>query len=243
MEEDFPMTRTATLAGMLLVGALVLAAPAKQQQQIAVAAVYKTPQEVYDALFDAMEKSQARAMVGCLTPEAQKKFAIDSALYGIRLHALQGDEKAKALLTKSRPLLDVMAKHGVDEKAAKALAVKGKAPTAAERDAILKAIKDPVAFSVDYAAADFAVNPRAKEDVQKLKLEGVKVEGDKATAYVVVGKVKEKVKVKEGDREVEKEVERDAKQPFEFERIDGSWRIDPAVEPEEGPTTTTEAPK
>ena len=42
-------------------------------------AVYKTPKDVFDAYFDALNKRDSKAMLGCLPPEAVKSMAATTA--------------------------------------------------------------------------------------------------------------------------------------------------------------------
>jgi len=178
-----------------------------------------------------MEKKQARVVAEGLTPDSQKKTAIDMALAGFTGRAFAAKDKKYA--EKLQMILAVMDKHGLDEKASKTLAIKGERPTKAESEAILKTLKDPVAFVVDYAAASFAT--AGTSEGEKPKLEDLKIDGNKATGNTV-SKEKVKVKVKEGDKVVEKIQERVIKSPVAFEKINNSWRIDPDVEvPEDAP--------
>jgi hypothetical protein len=216
------VTRTLSLAGLLLAA---LAAQATAQKDKAVP-TYKTPQEVFDGVLAAIDARDARAMIGCFTPQAQRQMAARYAAQGAFLRAQaeskSSKDKDEDFVKKYRPLFDVMDKHGLTAKASKGLKVKGLRPTKEEREAILKLLDDPAAFAADYAAAYDKVEPRKdRKDEPKPKLADVKIDGDKAVANVVVT-----VARKEKDRELSREV----KQPVSFRKIDGGWRME--AEPE-----------
>jgi len=235
--------RSVTLAGLLLLAALAACAVAgddKDDKDKGKPKVYKTPQEVFDALQTALQKRDAHLLVGTLTPEFQKTIAaqmLTSAIY--RRDDVQGelvkdkkdkDDKDRAKerekkhqerLKKYKPLFDVMDKHGLTEKATKDLERKNLTLTPKGQAAALKLLKDPAAFAGDYLSVMDKIDPVPEEAAPKEKLTDVKIDGDRATGTAVAT-----VRVKGKDKEIEN------KRPVEFAKVDGGWRIAPARDAE-----------
>jgi hypothetical protein len=224
------MLRMLSLAGLLL-AALALSVPAQDVEPKRNTKLYKTPKDCFEAVLAASEKKDARAMVDCFTPEAVKQIAGDLAgqSFFMRDQAEGKQFKDKDVakpdeetLKRLKPLLDVLDKHGLTAKATKDLRPKTTfRPTKKEREALLKLVKKPEQFVVDYmtAQAKAETTPRPK-DAPKPKLADVKIDGDKATANVVVT-------FSSPAKDKDKDEKREIKQPIKFEKIDGGWRVNP----------------
>jgi hypothetical protein len=223
------MIRTLALGGLLL-AALVVGASAQDTEPKRKAKVYKTPQEVFEAVLAARQKRDARAMVDCFTPEAVKRIATDLAVqsFFVRDRAEgkylkdQGKDKIEEEAKKLKPQLDVLDKHGLTEKATKDLRPANFRATKEQREGLRKLIKDPEAFVVEFMTAQAKAEPRPPEgkDDPKPKLADVKTDGDKGTGNVVVT-------LKAGNESKE------IKQPVLFRKVNDGWRIDPQPEKEE----------
>jgi len=225
------MFRMLTLGGLLL-AALVVSASAQDAEPKTKAKIHKTPQACFDAVLAASEKRDARALVGCFTPEAVKQMAGDLASQGFFLRDQaegklfkdkDGAKPDEETLKRLKPMLDVLDKHGLTVKATKDLRPKGFRPTKKEREALLKLVKKPEEFAVDFMAVQYKAAPRPSpnKDEPKPKLEDLKIDGDKATANVVVT-----LRVP-ADKDKGKEDPRQIKQPVTFQKIDGGWRVNP----------------
>jgi len=207
------MSRILSLSGLILL-AVALPAPAQK------AAAYKTPQECFDAGSSAFAKGDHKTWVGCLAPQSQKdlavEFAVEYAATRAGLADLKDKEQAATVAKAYKPLFDVLDTHGLTEKATKGFE-KGK--EAKERPkvskAVLEVLKDPAAFLVDvYEAMEKLENLTKEKDGVTEKLEDVKTDGDKATARIVRT-------IKEGD----KEKELAPKEPVQFVKVEGGWRM------------------
>lgn len=223
------MFRVMTLVGLL--AACATSAVAQKDEKLT---TYKTPQEVFDAVFTATQKRDARTLIGCFTPEMQRQMAAESAAQGLffrdqaegkLIKDKDKDKKNDKLVKQYQPLFDVLDKHKLDAKATKDLNVKPWTKlTDQQRETILKLIENPAAFAVDWLVAYDKVEP--PRPLPRMKLADVKIEGDKASGTVVTVASK-----KEKDKELTKE----EKVPVTFRKIDGSWRIEPPPETREAP--------
>jgi len=224
------MTRTLSLAGLLL-AAVAVSVPAQDVEPKRGTKVYKTPKECFEAVLAASEKRDARAMVDCFTPDAIKQIAGDLAgqsfflrdqAEGKGFKDKEGAKPDEETLKRLKPMLDVLDKHGLTAKATKDLRPKTAfRPTKKEREALLKLVKKPEAFVVDYMTAQNKANPAPNtKDQPKPKLADVKIDGNKATANVVVT-------FSSPAKDKDKDEKREIKQPIKFEKIDGGWRVNP----------------
>jgi hypothetical protein len=223
------VTRTLCLAGLLL-SALALSVPAQDVEPKRNVKLHKTPKDCFEALMAASEKRDARAMVDCFTPEAIKQMAGDVAgqSFFFRDQAegklFKDKDVAKpdeATLKRLKPVLEVLDKHGLTEKATKDLKPKGFRPTKKEREALLKLIKKPEQFVVDFMNAQEKGSTRpARKDAPKPTLADLKIDGDKATANLVIY-----LQLPSADKD--KAEKREIKQPITFQKIDGGWRVNP----------------
>jgi hypothetical protein len=229
------VTRSLTLAALMLAALAACAAAQKDKEDKDKdkdkPKAYKTPQDCFDAILAAIEKKDAPALVGTLTPSAQKRMAATSAGQGVHLRALaEGKDKGKKneeLAKLYKPLLDVLDKHGLTEEATKDLDMdkQGRLTTKGEV-AAMKLVKDPTAFLTDFMSASIKMDKGPeKKDEPKPKLTDVKIDGDKATATVI-----DSIHVKQKDKD---DQVKEIKRPVEFEKIKGGWRIDPFPESKE----------
>lgn len=204
--------RMMTLAALLL-PALALAVAAQKDKGKAKEKAYDTPQEVFTAAFNAVSRKDIKTFVTCYSPEAQKEMAGDEALGGLRFREILQRKGNEKFLEKFKPVLAVLDRHGLTEKATKDLNELDRAKASA---AALKLIKDPAAFLVDYMEARVKANPGGEEEDLKPKLADVKVEGNKAKGMLVV--------TIDG---------RESKVPMEFVKAGAGWKIGPRPKPVE----------
>jgi len=227
------VTRTLTLAGLLLAALAVSAVGQKDDKDKAKDKpkdkLHKTPEACFDAVVAALEKKDSAAMVASLTPKAQNRMALEYVGQGIQLRGVaegklpkDKGQKNEQLAKLYKPLFDVLDKHGLTEKATKDLETDEKGTlTTKGRGAALKLVKDPVAFLSDMLAATDKLDTRPKDkDEPKPKLTDVKIDGDKATGTVI-----ETIRIKQKDKDDKVQEE---KHPVRFEKVDGGWRLDPS---------------
>jgi hypothetical protein len=207
------MFRTAAAAALML-AALALTAGAQKDKGEKKAKLYKTPQEVFDAFFEAEEKRDSKAWVRCLAPGSQAELASFMLAGGVGARERakkEKDEKKRAAIAKEmKPVFDALDRHGLTEKVTKDVS----SPDDAKK-VIAKAVKDLEGFLIDMAEASDKVDDKPKEKRPKPKLTGVKIDGDKATGTAVT----------EG-----KDKGKERKDPVAFVKVKGSWRIDPFAE-------------
>jgi len=230
------MIRSVFLAGLVL-AALAASALAqkdddekpkkdKDKDKATKRAVYKTPEECFDAGSKAFEKGDHKTWIACLAPVAQNEFAGEFGVEFVSSRAQLADLKDKdqreALLKAFKPIFDALDKHGLTEKATKEVK-KSKDPKEHEKakKAVLKQVKDPEAFLVDLLVAFDSLGGLKDKNKTKEKLSDVKIDGDKATAVIV-----RTIKTKD-----DKEMER--KEKVQFVKVDGSWRMIPQLKPDE----------
>jgi hypothetical protein len=168
--------------------------------------VYQTPEEAFRAFMAAGEKEDWKTACECLTDETRDKLAAGLIFGGMLATGSARTEEEKAKL---KPIEDVLAKHGLTKT--------GKAPAGPKVDLeqgimrLVASIEDRSAFIAEFLAAlkqasdDPTKNPLAGD----VKLEDVKVQGDSATG-IAVAKV-------DG---------REARQPLNFKKVGGGWRIE-----------------
>jgi hypothetical protein len=206
------MFRTAAIAALLL-AALAVTAGAQKDKDEKKAKLYKTPQEVFDAVEEAEAKKDYKTFVACFAPETQKDFALLLAIEAVekrRAAKNEKDEKRREERAKAaKASNDVLDKHGLTEKATKGVKF-GESPKEAKeiRKTVYGLIKKPEAFFVEMLPlSDFL---GGEKDKPKSKLTGVKIDGDKASGTVVT----------EG-----KDKGKERKEPVKFVKIGGGWRI------------------
>jgi hypothetical protein len=207
------MLRIASLSG-LLVAALALPVCAQK------ARTYKTPQECFDAGSAAFARGDHKTWVGCLAPASQKELAVELAVEYAATRASLADlkdrEQAATIAKAYRPLFDVLDRHGLTAKATKDVK-KGKDQKERQKvgKAVLALIKDPEAFLVDfYEAMEKLENLSKEKDNATEKLTDVKIDGDRATATLV-----RTVKGRDKEKDVVD------KEPVEFVKVAGGWRM------------------
>jgi len=201
--------------GVLLFAVLAPAAGAQGERRDAGAA-YNSPQAVFDAAQAAQKKDDYKTFVACFTPEAQKDMAAGLAFHALTQQAAaRNDEK---LRTQLKPILDALTKNGLTDEVGKKVKLNPASPQEAEKvqKEVQGLIKDPAAFAVDLMTAYSRTEPfnRKPPDMPTPQLTDVKVDGDKARGTIVV-----KVQGQE------------LKQPAEFAKVGGSWKLAPQPQP------------
>jgi len=226
------MFRTATLAGLVLAALAVSAFADKEQddkkdkdKDKPKAKVYKTPQDVFDAFVVAGQKDDHKTVAALLAPQAQKDVAaILAILIGADRPMLEEskEEDAQKLLKTFKPVYDTMDKHGVTVKVLeKVKKSKDKKEMEKSKKAVLAVIKDPEAFIVDVMTAVDKLGFGGEKAKTKEELKDLKIDGDKAKGTLVrTTKFEDKESVK--------------KEPIEFVKINGSWRVIPTFDLDEG---------
>lgn len=173
---------------------------------------YKTPQACFEASIKASQKKDFKTAVDCLAPSTHKDVAAQTALMMLGMKNL-GEEFSKTF----KPVFEVMEKHGLTEKATKD--IKTTDPKAAMKT-LAGLIKKPTPFLVELMAAQDKAAAGLNGGLGviqnlKYKLADVKVKGDKATATLEMSF--------NGS---------DMKQPMEFVKFRGGWKMMPNLQAE-----------
>jgi hypothetical protein len=231
--------------GILLAVTLLLTAPALARAgEGGEGKTYKTPQAVFDAAKQAVAKENWKEFCGCLTKDSQTFLTGLLVLIGSQIEdaAMKGmgdkDEQTKALIKNVikellKPVMKVYAKYGVTEDHLNKVKGKINFLKGAPQDplAIMKGlneaakpVKNQTAFISDFMAAFQTIQKMfGKGEKQgpvfdffphEGRLEDVKVEGDTAKGFVV--------RMKRGQEK---------REPMQFRKEGGSWKIDLPLEP------------
>lgn len=211
------MNRRFAFTGPVLL-ALVAAVSAQKKEEPG--AVYKKPEEAFDAAKKAAGKGDYKAFYKVLTPASGELLTAQVALLCVAMKNAAAVDKGQGNLSKQlKPVFAVMEKHGLKGDVVKKLKPLGPKADAKEQEKLfkeaIKPIKDPAQFIHDALTKMQEAYPKGSGGLKEIandKLEDVKVDGDKATG-TAVGLRKGK------DKPVE------AKTPLKFEKIQGSWRI------------------
>ena len=200
------------VASWLVVGLPLQAAdaPAKESGKS-----FDSPQAVFDAAQAARDKNEFKTFVDCLAPEAQKQFASSLAFGALNQQsAAQGDAKLKEQF---KLILAVLDKNGLTYDVTKKIEIDPNPEGVAKaRRAVGALIKEPTAFAADMMEAYSKTEPfnqKPPGDPPVPKLADVKIDGDKATGTVVVSFNNMEVR-----------------QPTEFVKVGGGWKIAPMAE-------------
>jgi hypothetical protein len=188
----------------------MLALTAAAQKDDAEAQVHKTPKAVFEAAEAARKKGDFKGFLDCFTPASHKRMAGDLAYKGLAMKADADQGRAPARFKeKLKPIIKVLQKHGLTEKATKKIM---RESFSTDRDKAMRAlaglIKDPAAFAAEFMPAmeKFAGPPPSKEK-PTARLTDIKIDGDRAKGTLVVS---------DGFSR---------KQPIQFARVSGGWRI------------------
>jgi len=194
---------------------------------------HESPQASFDAAKAALKAKDYEGFCNCLTPESHDMMAggmivmatMMKALGG--LAALGGEEARQEFEAKLKAITEVLDRHGVKEDQLKSMmGMSGSAPPE-DRSAVFAKltapIKDKPAFIGDIMKAleslegekPGGMGPGKPTDMFDGKLEGLKIEGDTASAKVVV--------THQG------QTKRD---PIGFRKVNGGWLIE--IKPPEG---------
>jgi hypothetical protein len=213
--------KTCCLAlGGLLLAVLPLCAADADKEKKDEGPTCKTPQAVFEAASAAMKKGDEKAVIGCFSPEGQKKMAAALAFGALHQQAAAQEEKeGKKYREQFKLILAALDKHGLGTDVTNKLQPRLIKPE--EQAKVLREledlVKDPAGLYVDLKAAyarTEGFNRKPNAPPGEPKLTDVKIDGDKATGTVVF---------EVDDREV--------KRPVEFVKIGGSWKLAPPAKP------------
>jgi hypothetical protein len=176
---------------------------------------YASPKACFDAYAKATEKKDYKTAFDCLSPEAQKDQAAFTVYALSSLPANLPDEFKKMY----KPVLDVLDKHGLTEKARKDFKGDGFAMKMPEkaRLGLRKLIKKPQALLLDLTAAQEKMMKDgglpAVQANPKFTLNDLKVKGDKASGKMVMSFSGTELK-----------------QSVEFVKLNVGWKMVPSME-------------
>lgn len=185
------------------------------------AAAYDSPQAVFEAAKAATAEKDWKTFAGCLTEESRDVFAGGLVMmtgmikaFSVGFAGPEGAEEAKA---KIKPLDDVLAKHGLTEEVMKKAEPK-QPPGGGDPEAMTKALRamaapidDRTAFIADVFAAFEKIGDSPADEMDMLAnatLADVEIDGETATGTVI-----------------QRQNGQEKKEPIEFRKVDGSWRI------------------
>lgn len=211
--QGLPMRYRIPLLGAILAVAmtsLVFAADEKPK-----AVTYASPDAVFKAMGKAMEKDDYKTFSACLSTESLEALSGGMAVGGVfQVEFAKALDKSGKTLKKLEPIVAVLKKHGLTESVVKKMMEKmpkAKPKDKAEEMKLLrefsKPLKDKAGFLADYLAAMKKVEPgkgKLMAEVKDMKLENVKIDGNKATGSVG---------------------EKDKKTEFTFVKEGGSWKV------------------
>ena len=196
--------RAAMLTTLLMAGVLGLSNARALDKE---PAVFATPQAAFDAAVKASKAKDFKAFAAVFTPESQAKLAGQLAGLGVMFKAFSAFDKEGKMKDKLADLDKIMDKHGLTKDVmGKLKQTKAPKEIEANNKVIADAVKDKPAFVGDVMKWLDAANPGKNKGgpLDEATLEGVTITGDKATGTVVT---KEK------------------KEPMEFAKVGGGWRI------------------
>jgi hypothetical protein len=212
------MTRYSGTGSVLLLAAVSVALAGGREPK------YATPQEAWQAAAKAFTNKDWKAVYGVLTDESREKLTAQAAFLPLMIKGfakLAPKDKQAEEMAKLKPLDDVLAKHGLTEEVLKKMEQEAKAKGTDKKDpdamkkalqTLIAPIKDRRAFVGEMMPALQKATGMSKEDNKafaEAQLKDVKVEGDKARGVLVL---------KKGDKE--------QREPIEFRREGGGWRVE-----------------
>src|SRR5205807_8466565 len=142
-----------------------------------------------EAANTARSKDDYKGFVDCLAPASQKRMAASMAYSGLSMKADADEGRAPARFKeKLEPLVKVMEKHGLTDKATKKIMADSDSGDRARAErALASLIKDPAAFVSEYTAALEKFSGRKPgKDSGKARLTEVKIAGDKAKGTLLI---------------------------------------------------------
>jgi hypothetical protein len=183
------------------------------------AAIYQTPQEVFEVARAAVNKDDWRAFLSCFTDDSRDSVAgLTLFVAGLVKEVARLDKSAAARQTVKQLDL-VFKKHGLTEAILKKQKAAGNAKDSETALRVLRAglepVKDRSAFILDMFAAMRGyvkeigkAEASFKEMIRNAELRELEVKGDKATAVLLT--------TRDGQR---------VRESIEFRRLGGSWRM------------------
>jgi hypothetical protein len=178
---------------------------------------YSSPQTCFDAYAKASDKGDHKTAFDCLSPEAQK----DTAAFTVYTMLSIKDNVPEEFKKTFKPVFDVMAKHGLTDKALKDFKADVNVMKMPEKTrlGLRKLIKKPLALMLDLSAAQEKVQKEggfglpAPQVKPKTTLSDLKTKGDKASGTMVVSY---------GGFET--------KQAVDFVKLNVGWKMVPSLE-------------
>jgi hypothetical protein len=207
---------------MSALATIVLVAGAQEK-----AKVFDTPEAVFKASQAAAKKKDFKGFFNCLTQDSQKLMTGQLIMTGSMIKSfasLDSTGKAAELI---KPINEVFSKHGLKEEELKKKLKPTNDPKQAAKNmrGAAELVKSPANFCSDLIAALEKANPKGAQPFVDGKLSDVKIDGDKAKGMIAI---------KAGEKE--------RKEPIEFAKVGGGWKL-VLPEPKEGPPKLPLPPK
>jgi hypothetical protein len=198
------MTFHNSVISALVLTSMVVTAGAQEKP-----GAYDTPETVFKAAQAAIKRQDIKGYFGCLTEDSQKLMTGGLVMHGSMIKAgaarNPGDEMAELV----KPIDEVFSKHGLTEEALKKIGPPKDAREAAKNiRAAADLVKSRVGFSSDMIAVLEKGRPKGADPFAAGKLADVKIEGDRARGTI---------EMKFGESE--------HKEPIQFVKVDGSWKL------------------
>ena len=179
---------------------------------------------MFEAAKTAAQKDDFKTFFTCLTPDSQKVMAGQMVLGGMAMKSFAEMDKTGKAKEAFKPLDELFKKHGLTEEALKKFKPTTDPKEAAKNiRAMGDLIKDRPAFCTEFMGFLQKGGKRGPAPLSDATLTDVKIEGDKASGTLLT---------KKGGKET--------KEPVEFAKIKGGWRL---VAPEPKANPRLPAPK
>ncbi len=197
----------------LLVAALASPGDVRSAPVPPKATSYATPQAAFDAAKSSFNKKDYKAFYATLSPSSAEVLAGQLVFMGAMFRSFAGSDKSGKFAEKYKALEPVLTKHGATKEAMDKLKdvglVKDEAELQARMKKVAALVKDRSGFVVDTMVVMDKAGDLKDFPLIAAKLEDLEIKGDKATGNVVF---------KRGASEV--------RDPIEFVKVGGSWRME-----------------
>jgi hypothetical protein len=195
-------SRGVFLCGMVLAS---MAITAGAQEKVS---VYNSPRAVFVMARAALKKRDVKAFMSCLTEDSQLLMTGQLVMLGMVIKADAALDKSGKAAELVKPVDEIFKKHGLTKQAAPQ--TRNRPDAAAQLQAkrqLAKLVKDRSAFCADLLAALQKADAKAGSPLfADAEWDEVKIDGDKATGTMLVGKKKEK-------------------RPIDFAKAGGGWLL------------------